>query len=85
MKLGDLKVELENLKLHPSKYSIDGKRREDTLCLIFNGITWDILFVERGNDFLFKSYDNEDEACDAFYNKLKSSIRHCNLIDGWYR
>lgn len=85
MKLKDLRNELDKIKIHPSKYKIDGTRKEDTLCLIFDGISWKIIFVERGYDFVKSSYTSEDEACNHFLDIFSEKKNNYRLVDGWYR
>ena len=50
-------------------YSI-GKRRESALCIFKDNDLWDVVFVERGNDFSLKQYDNVIEACLDFLDRM---------------
>lgn len=53
----------------PFDYSI-GKRRESALCIFKCNDFWNVVFVERGNDFSLKQYDNVVEACLDFLDRM---------------
>ena len=53
----------------PFDYSI-GKRRENAPCLFKDNDLWDVVFVERGNDFSLKQYDNVVEACLDYLDRM---------------
>ena len=56
----------------PFDYSI-GKRRESALCIFKDNDLWDVVFVERGNEFSLKQYDNVVEACLDFLDRMADS------------
>lgn len=56
----------------PFDYSI-GKRRESALCIFKDNELWSVVFVEKGNDFSLKQYDNVVEACLDFLDRMADS------------
>ena len=71
MNINELYNELERLGISHDLYSIMpiGMPNEK-LCLVCEG-EWKIFYSERGSKTGEKSYSTEEEACDAFLEKMK--------------
>lgn len=70
----DLKSALDSLNVTPDCYSLDGDRNE-SLCLESNSQTWSIYYSERGLKTQLESYDNENDACQRFFIRIKNMLR----------
>ena len=69
-KLKDLCIEEDFISWD---YSI-GKRRESALCIFKCNDFWNVVFVERGNDFSLKQYDTVVEACFDFLERMADTV-----------
>jgi hypothetical protein len=54
-----------NLKLPGEVYSAG-----DTLCLGRNEENWEVYYTERGSRFDVHVFDNEQKACEYFYDRI---------------
>jgi len=82
MKKNELKKKLLIERIPANSYWLD----EDTpcvgevYCLAKNKDNWEVYYSERGQKSSLKIFNNEDEACDYFYNWLVNSLKRMNLI-----
>lgn len=65
-----LGVILKGLHIPEDSYSID-KIKDESLCLVFDGGSWNIFYSERGSRTDVQSFTNEEEACEAFLTRIK--------------
>ena len=71
MKVEELLSALENLGVPKDLYSIlSGGLPNEKLCLVHED-EWRIYYSERGSKTGEKSYLTEDEACEAFLEKMR--------------
>jgi hypothetical protein len=67
-----LKKSLDNLKVNPAFYSLEGELLPDRLILNKNYIIWEVFyFDERGNINNLKKFTEEEEACLYIYDYFK--------------
>lgn len=63
----------ENAPAH--EYSLDGGLPNEACCLSQNGSQWEVYYSERGRKTGLKVFDNEEAACDYFYNWFNNSLK----------
>jgi len=67
MNLNELKSKLEQEPLLKDKYFI-GRASDNKDCLVCEENKWMTFYYERGRKLKLKTYDNETEACAAFWD-----------------
>ncbi len=69
MKIDDLEKRLieENC---PRVYSLKGGLPNEEYCIGFNNGSWEVYYSERGIKSGLKIFDNEEDACEYFYNNI---------------
>lgn len=74
MKLSTLVSYLEQFEFYPNAYSIGIgiPEADETYCLVQENGIWRIYYAERGQRSDMREYANEEEACNAFVELLKS-------------
>ncbi len=68
-----LKQRLIDEKVSTSEYSLEGGLPNEAYCLAQNEDNWEVYYSERGVRTSLGVFDNEEEACDYFYNRLVRS------------
>lgn len=72
MKILELQKKLEEMRIPDDAYSIlKGGLPNEQLCLVKNDEKWEIYYSERGKKSGVSIFENEDNACDYFFEKLK--------------
>jgi len=66
----ELTKNLNKLSIPNDSYSI-GSIEDETLCMIFDGLTWCIFYSERGHRTEPEYFANENDACHAFIKRIK--------------
>lgn len=75
MDVKELINKLEELKVPKSYYSINGNLSSDIYVLNQVYHYWEFFyFDEKGNTNNYRKFDNENDACIFFYNKLKAEM-----------
>lgn len=69
----DLKKLLEEEKINPTLYSLEGGLPNEAFCLNKNSEFWEVYYSEKGNKSGLKKFDTENEACKYFYKLILSS------------
>jgi hypothetical protein len=81
MDIRQLEKELDNLGIPKDYYSINGQLVSDTYMLNQVYTKWEYFyFDEKGNKEGYKSFDNENKACEYFLEKLKNEIKYPTSI-----
>lgn len=77
MTIFELEELLKKMNVSGNLYSIlKGGLPNEQLCIVNDGEKWEVYYSERGRKSGLKVFDDEKEACEYFYNKLrKYSIR----------
>jgi hypothetical protein len=76
MNISQLEKELDTLGVPKDYYSINGHLTSDTYILNQVYTKWECFyFDEKGNKEGYKSFDDENEACEYFLKKLKNEIK----------
>ena len=72
-----LEAELNKLKAPPNYYSINGSLISDTYMLNEIYGKWEYFyFDEKGSRQNYRIFENEDEACDYFLEKVKKELAY---------
>ncbi len=72
MTIHELVKELEALRVPEDTYSIlAGGYPNERLCITNEQAEWQVYYSERGRKSGLKTFSDEEEACEYFYNKLK--------------
>ncbi len=69
MKIDELINKLKSEPLLEKEYCI-GDFDDNRECIMKENDEWIIFFYERGSRNLLKKFTNEEEACNAFYERL---------------
>ena len=66
----DLKRALEESKIRPDCYSLNGGLPNEEYCLSFNANSqlWEVYYSERGDKNSLREFEDEDAACGYFYD-----------------
>ena len=64
MKIADLEIELNNLKLKNVKYSLGGGYLEDGTCISKEKDFWQVYYCERGSKNIIGMFPTENDACE---------------------
>ncbi|MCS6973596.1 MAG: hypothetical protein N2044_05610 [Cyclobacteriaceae bacterium] len=68
----ELKQKLDELKVYPGFYSLEGELLPDRIVLYQNYAKWEVFyFDERGNRDNEKVFFSESEACNYIYEHFK--------------
>jgi len=76
----NLKRKLIEEKISDKHYSLEGGLPYDKICLANNKGIWEVYYSERGGKFDLKIFNNEEEACQYFYDWLIKSLKFDGLI-----
>ena len=77
MNIVQLKQELVNLGISKNIYSINGHLVGNTYVLNQVYSKWEYFyFDEKGNQEGYKCFDNENDACEYFLEKLKNEVKY---------
>ena len=77
MNIRQLEKELDNLGVPKDYYSINGHLSLDTYILNQVYTKWEYFyFDEKGNQEGYKSFGDENEACEYFLKKLRNEIKY---------
>lgn len=77
MTVEELQIELDNLGVPQSFYSINGHLSADTYMLNQVYTYWEYFyFDERGNTRDYRKFEDEKDACKYLYEKLKNEMRY---------
>lgn len=72
----ELKRRLDELRVNPGFYSLNGELLPDRLVLYRSYDTWTVFYLdERGNRHDEQIFFSEEEACSYLYERLKQSIK----------
>ncbi len=66
----ELKINLDKRKVPVTAYSLEGGFPNEAYCIGFSNDLWEVYYSERGRKSGLKLFDNEDEACNYFFNLL---------------
>lgn len=68
----ELKQKLDELKVYPGFYSLDGELLPDRIVLYYNYAKWEVFyFDERGNRDKENLFFSESDACNYIYEYFK--------------
>ncbi len=83
MKKQELKQRLIYEQIPINSYWLDegGPCLGEVYCLSKNKNTWEVYYSERGQKTNLKVFDEEETACDYFYDWLIKSLRRMKLIN----
>lgn len=71
MDLNDLENKVKyNFKIPSDSYSLAGGLPNEALCINYNDRQWEVYYSERGNKSNLKNFNDENDACEYFYNYL---------------
>lgn len=77
MTVEELQIELDNLGVPQSFYSINGHLSADTYMLNQVYTYWEYFyFDERGNTRDYRKFEDEKDACKYLYEKFKNEMRY---------
>lgn len=81
MRIIELKRRLEEARIPPIIYALDGGLPSEKHCINkVPGInTWEVYYSERGVKSDLIRFTTEDEACDYFYNWILRIAQNMNL------
>lgn len=65
---------LINMNFPKNGYSIDCDKNE-SLCFMYDGFLWVVFYSEKGQKTEPEYFSDEEEACDAFFLRLKNMLR----------
>lgn len=71
----ELKQRLRQEKIRADAYNLNGGLPNEAYCLNENGNKWEIYYSERGNKSGLKIFDNENDACQHFYQLIKKATQ----------
>ncbi|MET4562725.1 hypothetical protein ABIA69_003916 [Lysinibacillus parviboronicapiens] len=72
MKINELEKKIIEINVPKDMYSIlKGGLPNEQYCITKAGDKWEVYYSERGNKGDFKIFDDEDTACEYFYEKVK--------------
>jgi hypothetical protein len=80
MKKYDLQKILRNENVPQDSYYLDGGYPNEAYCLGFNEDVWEVYYSERGKKTSLKTFADEEDACNYFYNWLINGLKQ----DGRY-
>lgn len=68
----------------PKQFYDFNTRKDDVHVLLQEDGKWLVFYMERGNRYNLKSFDNEEAACEEFYNRIKDlyefTIKHFGKV-----
>ncbi|MFJ7982285.1 hypothetical protein ACIQ1D_18665 [Lysinibacillus xylanilyticus] len=71
MKVKELEQKLIEINVPEEVYSIlKGGLPNEQYCITKDGDNWEVYYSERGNKSGLKIFEDEDKACEYFYNKV---------------
>lgn len=73
MAKNELLNQLISMNLPKGSYSIDCDKNE-SLCFMHDGFLWVVFYSERGQKTEPEYFSNEEDACDAFFLRLKEML-----------
>ena len=71
MNRSELKQKLEREGVRTDLYSLSGGNSPEALVLNRNGNQWEVYYSERGYKNALETFDNESDACENIYPKIK--------------
>jgi len=71
MKKERLAEELNRRNVPEGIYSLNGIKNGECLCIVKEGNTWDVVYNSRGKITYKQSFNNEEQACNQFYQIMK--------------
>jgi hypothetical protein len=78
------KVELQNRliseNIRSDVYSLKGGLPNEAFCLAEINGQWEVYYSERGNKTGLRTFTNEEEACQYFYNQLLRTLKSMGLL-----
>lgn len=69
----ELEEKLIELEIRKDSYSLDGGLPNEAYCINRVGNDWEVYYSERGNKSSLKVFSLENDACDYFFNWIKSN------------
>jgi hypothetical protein len=76
MKLSELERKLDEIKVPEEVYSLlKGGLPNEQMCIVKNIDNWEIYYSERGRKTGIKIFEDEDSACNYFFEKMKKYSR----------
>lgn len=77
MTVKELKVKFDRLGVPKSFYAINGHLSSDTHMLNQVYAYWEYFyFDERGNTRNYRKFENEEDACEYFFEVLKNEMKY---------
>jgi hypothetical protein len=67
----ELKRILDEERINPIFYDLEGELQNDRLCLSQTAGIWRVYYSERGQIWDDKWFASEDEACDEFLRQIR--------------
>lgn len=80
MKLEELRERLLKENIREDVYSLDGGLPCEAICILKSATEWEVYYSERGSKTSLTCFNNEEEACDYFYNWLIKILRRMGLL-----
>jgi hypothetical protein len=68
----ELEASLEAKKVPKQIYSLEGLRDGECYCIVKDGDSWSVIYMERGRTSDIATGLSEDEAYDAIYHEFRS-------------
>ncbi|UQY42793.1 hypothetical protein [Mixta hanseatica] len=75
----ELLKKLNKLSIPNDSYSI-GSIEDESLCMIFDGLTWCVFYSERGHRKEPEYFASENDACHAFLTRIKNGFDLFKII-----
>lgn len=80
MKKYELQTRLKNENVPIDSYCLDGGYPNEAYCLEFNEDVWEVYYSERGKKTSLKTFTDEEDACNYFYNWLITGLKRMGEI-----
>lgn len=81
MNLTELKEKLTKTGVREDFYSLSGGLPNDVFCINKTSRGWEVYYSERGLKSKIKTFSNEDEACNYFYEFIITDEVVINNLD----
>ena len=72
MKKAELEAALETKKVPTQMYSLDGLKDGECYCVVKDGDTWKLIYMERGRSSDIATGLSKEDAYDTLYNEFRS-------------
>lgn len=79
MNIKELESRLISENIQSDLYSLDGGLPNEAYCISQSNGSWEVYYSERGNKSGLRIFQNEEEACQFFYDSLIETLRDMGL------